>query len=88
MNNQEIELLAVAVAAHIKPAFPVEIDLWDTRLIAGFMKRTESYVRRVILPEPSFPAPVLLPSTGKPNHLYQASEVIEWAVNRRQRKSV
>ena len=88
MNNQEIELLAVAVAARIKPSIPIEVDLWDTDRIADYMKRTASYVRRVIVPEPSFPAPILLPSTGKPNHLYRASEVIAWAENRRQRKSV
>ena len=88
MNSQEIELIAVAVAARMRSAFPVEIDLWDTDRIADYMKRTSSHIRRMILPEPSFPAAILLPSTGKPNHLYRASEVIAWAESRRQRKSV
>lgn len=74
---------AVREAARI----PVEVDLWDTAVIALYMKRKPAFIREQILPCPTFPAPIRLPSEGRAHALYRAKEVIEWANSHQERKS-
>lgn len=61
------------------PILPTSIDLWDTRHIGAYLKRSTDNVRKEIVCLPSFARPVRLPVHGKAQALYLAREVIEWA---------
>lgn len=79
-ENELIQQMAAAVAQHLQPAIPVQIDLWDVATIARVLKRSESQVRNRLICLPDFPKAIRLPvdggGRGKP--LYRANEVIEW----------
>jgi hypothetical protein len=72
--------MAAAVAQHLQPAIPVNVDLWDVATIARVLKRSESQVRNRLICLPDFPKAIRLPveggGRGKP--LYRANEVLEW----------
>lgn len=81
MSEQElIQQMAAAVAQHLQPAIPVQIDLWDVATIARVLKRSESQVRNRLICLPDFPKAIRLPveggGRGKP--LYRANEVLDW----------
>lgn len=78
------ELLEKLLEHLSKPAavpMPVAIDLWDTRHIAAYLKRSVDTVRDDIITLPSFPRPIRLPMRGtvRAQALYKAREVIAWA---------
>jgi len=77
------ELLEKLLEQLSKPVMtmPVSIDLWDTKHIAAYLKRSVDTVRDDIITLPSFPRPVRLPVRGvaKAQALYKAREVIAWA---------
>lgn len=79
-ENELIQQMAAAVAQHLQPAIPVQIDLWDVATIARVLKRSESQVRNRLICLPDFPKAIRLPvdggGRGKP--LYRANEVLEW----------
>jgi len=83
MNNDAdiITRLANELAKHMRPALPVEIDLWDVATIANYLKRSESVVRERMACLPDFPKAIRLPSTrsARGQALYRAKEVIQWA---------
>jgi hypothetical protein len=58
---------------------PASVDLWDTSIIASYLKRSPDHVRKEITPLPSFPKPIRLPVAGRSQALYKAREVIKWA---------
>lgn len=81
MSEQDlIQQMAAAVAQHLQPAIPVNIDLWDVATIARVLKRSESQVRNRLICLPDFPKAIRLPvdggGRGKP--LYRANEVLDW----------
>lgn len=81
MSEQElIQQMAAAVAQHLQPAIPVNVDLWDVATIARVLKRSESQVRNRLICLPDFPKAIRLPvdggGRGKP--LYRANEVLDW----------
>lgn len=82
---QFIEKLAESVAKYIRPAIPLSIDLWDMSMVASYFKRDPQVVRQTIACLPSFPKAIRLPSKGKAQPLYNASEVIEWAQKHREK---
>ncbi len=78
------EMLEKLLAQLAKPAIaplPVAIDLWDTRNIAAYLKRSVEKVRDDIVTLPTFPRPIRLPvrSATRAHALYKAREVIAWA---------
>jgi hypothetical protein len=78
------ELLEKLLAQLSKPAtipMPVAFDLWDTRHIASYLKRSVDTVRDDVITLPSFPRPIRLPVRGavRAQALYKAREVIAWA---------
>lgn len=80
MNSEEI--LEKLLENLSRPApLPVAIDLWDTRIIAAYLKRSLDTVRDDIVTLPSFPRPIRLPlkSGARTHALYKAREVIAWA---------
>ncbi|MEB0138824.1 MULTISPECIES: hypothetical protein [unclassified Undibacterium] len=82
MSEQElIARLADAVVERSKPSIPLSVDLWDIRLVAGFLKRSESVVRERIVCKSDFPVAIRLPTgKGERGHpLYKVKEVIQWA---------
>ena len=81
MDIQEIQQVAAAVAAHIQPPVPVQVDLWDIATIARVFKRSEMQVRERMACLPDFPKAIRLPSTrtGRGQALYRAIEVLAWA---------
>ena len=80
-------ITALVQAVRDAARIPVEVDLWDTNVIASYMKRKPAFIREQILPCPTFPAPIRLPSEGRARPLYRAKEVIDWANDRQERKS-
>jgi len=83
MHNDRdlITRLAAELAKQLRPALPVEIDLWDIATIATYLKRSESVVRERMACLPDFPKAIRLPSTRsvRGQALYRAKEVIQWA---------
>lgn len=81
-SDQElIKQLIEAIGGLTKPAIPIEFDLWDTNMVAAYLKRNEHVVRTRMACLPDFPKAIRPPSTrsvrGQP--LYEAREVIAWA---------
>ena len=76
-----ITRLAAELAKQLRPALPVEIDLWDIATIATYLKRSESVVRERMACLPDFPKAIRLPSTrsARGQALYKAKEVSQWA---------
>ncbi|WP_153100824.1 hypothetical protein [Paraburkholderia hayleyella] len=80
----EIETLAGKVVELLdkkRAAIPLDVDLWDIRLISGYLKRSENYVRNVIVNVDLFPRPIRLPNQkgGIGSRLWRARDVILWA---------
>lgn len=80
-ETELIQQIAAAVAQHVQPAVPVNVDLWDIATIARVFKRSEMQVRERMACLPDFPKAIRLPSTrsGRGQALYRATEVLEWA---------
>jgi hypothetical protein len=76
-----IARLAAELANQLRPALPVEIDLWDIATIATYLKRSESVVRERMVCLPDCSKAIRLPSTrsARGQALYRAKEVIQWA---------
>lgn len=81
MTTEEILERLLEHLSKPAPVLPVSIDLWDTRHIAAYLKRSVDTVRDDIITLPSFPRPVRLPVRGvnRAQALYKAREVIAWA---------
>lgn len=79
MNEGEIiARLDLILAKLDRPAVPLSEQLWDTKHIALYLKRSPDNVRKEIVCLPSFPCPIRLPVHGKAQALYKAREVILW----------
>jgi len=80
-DSDLIARLAAELAKQLRPALPIEIDLWDIATIATYLKRSESVVRERMACLPDFPKAIRLPSTRavRGQALYRAKEVIQWA---------
>ncbi|KQQ93654.1 AlpA family transcriptional regulator [Massilia sp. Leaf139] len=80
-ENELIQQMAAAVAQHLQPAIPVQIDMWDVATIARVLKRSETQVRNRMICLPDFPKAIRLPVVGggRGQPLFRASEVLEWA---------
>lgn len=80
-ENELIQQMAAAVAQHLQPAIPVQIDMWDVATIARVMKRSETQVRNRMICLPDFPKAIRLPVAGggRGQPLFRANEVLEWA---------
>lgn len=88
MNDSElIERLATAIAAHIRPTIPLSVDLWDTAMIAAYLKRDPQSVRERVACLPSFPRAIRFPTVkGRSQPLYRAKEVIEWVQSHQEKR--
>lgn len=76
------ELLEKLLERLTKPsiaALPVSVDLWDTKHISAYLKRSLDTVRDDIVCLPTFPRPIRLPTPGRAQALYKARDVIAWA---------
>ena len=62
-----------------RDAVPIAVALWDTEVIAMYLRRSINRVRSDIVSLPTFPRPIRLPVHGKSQALYKAREVITWA---------
>ena len=78
-NMTTDELLHKLLVQMTTPKLPVEVDLWDTRNICAYLKRSPDTVRDDIVTLPSFPKPIRLPVKGRAHALFKAREVIAWA---------
>lgn len=84
---EDIEKIADAVAARIKPAIPVDVDLWSAKELGAYFKVSERQARDRIAAMPGFPQPLRLPSpTGRAHPRWKAAEVIAWAEGLREGK--
>jgi hypothetical protein len=80
-TDELLEKLIAHLSMSQRPSLPVSIDLWDTRNIGAYLKRSLDTVRDDIVTLPSFPRPIRLPMRGttRAQALYKAREVIAWA---------
>jgi predicted DNA-binding transcriptional regulator AlpA len=81
MENIDIDALATAIAAKIRPPVPIEVALWGVMDIAEYLGVSRSQVSNRFLPLPGFPSAIRIPtSDGHRSHpRWRAIEVIEWA---------
>lgn len=83
--------LADLIGKHLKPAIPIDIDLWDVATIAQWMKRSEDQVRERVVCLPDFPKAIRLPTTGEKQSrgrpLWKAVEVMAWAEKYRDKRT-
>ena len=80
----EIDMLAEKVIELLnrkRAAIPLDVDLWDVHLVSEYLKRSENYVRNVIINVDGFPHPIRLPNQkgGVGSRLWRARDVILWA---------
>jgi len=80
-SDDLINNLANILANLAKPAFPLDVELWDTETVANYFKKAPHVARRSIICQPSFPKAVRIEKTARP--LYFANEVIDWAKTRK-----
>jgi hypothetical protein len=80
-TDELLEQLIAQLSKLSAPAIPVSVDLWDTRMIGAYLKRSLDTVRDDIVTLPTFPRPIRLPvrSATRAHALYKAREVIAWA---------
>jgi hypothetical protein len=80
-TDELLEQLIAQISKLGAPAIPVSVDLWDTRMIGAYLKRSLDTVRDDIVTLPTFPRPIRLPvrSATRAHALYKAREVIAWA---------
>lgn len=88
-ETEMITKLAAAIGQQIRPAIPLEVDLWDVATIAQLLKRSEDQVRERVVCLPDFPKAIRLPagSGGRSRPLWKATEVIAWADRYREVKT-
>lgn len=79
-DTELINRLAAALAQQLRPAIPLEVDLWDIKTIATVLKRSEAQVRERMACLPDFPKAIRLPSStgARGQALYRAKEVLDW----------
>lgn len=80
MSTEELlEKLLERLGTSAQATLPVSVDLWDTKHIAAYLKRSLFTVQTKIVVLPTFPRPIRLPVEGKSQALYKAREVVKWA---------
>jgi hypothetical protein len=81
LNIETLDQIATALAAKIVPSYPVEIDIWGAKEVAGFLKVSPQQVLTRYACLPDFPKTIRLPSSGqgKGHPRWRAKEVIHWA---------
>lgn len=81
LDTETIDQIAVALSSRIQPVYPVEIDIWSAKEVAGFLKVSPQQVlaRYACLPE--FPETIRLPSEGqgRGHPRWRAKEIVQWA---------
>lgn len=84
-----IDQLAEAIALHMPTPIPLSVDLWSSKEIAAYLKKSEREVIERVVVVPGFPQAIRLPTLrGSKSHpRWKAIEVIEWA-ERHQEKRV
>jgi prophage regulatory protein len=76
-----IDQLAEEVAKRVSPSIPISVQLWNAKMIAGYLQRSPAAVMERVVTLPGFPAPIRLPTQkegSKGNPLWEAAEVIAW----------
>ena len=81
LSDNDIQRIAEAVA--LKMAFPPEIDLWDARMVANYLKVSERTVAENYSAHHRFPKPIDLSEGTNRTRRWKATEVVEWAESRR-----
>ena len=67
------------IASINTPQIPIDVDLWDSKTVASYLKVTPRQVTERYAPMPDFPLPIRLPSTrGRGRPRWKAIEVIGW----------
>ncbi len=70
----------VELLSNLTPRIPVDVDLWSTKEIGLYLKRSPEVVAERIVTLPDFPQAIRLPSgKGRGRPLWKARQVIAWA---------
>jgi len=87
---QLVNTLIERIAALSKPSIPIDIDLWDAKSIAAYLKRDVAVVRERIVCMSSFPASIRIPNSKgqRMQPLWKAAEVTAWAESFQSHKTV
>ena len=76
-----------SIKEHLTRQIPIQHDLWDSKLVALYLKCSERYVLEHYCTLESFPDKIAPPSKKGDGHpRWQASEVIAWAERYRIKK--
>lgn len=78
-NTDSIQLLEQLVRL-LRPEIPLEVDIWDAKTVAAFLKVAPRYVTERYALMDDFPTPFRLPSkNGRGHPRWKAVEIIRWA---------
>jgi predicted DNA-binding transcriptional regulator AlpA len=80
MDQVEIERIASALAARIAPVVPIDYQIWDAEMVAGYLSTSVSNFQQYVAPHPNFPRPIRIPNV-KGQKMYprwMAMEVIRY----------
>lgn len=79
-ENHLIEQLAVAVASRVRPAIPLDVELWTVTDVGAYLKVAPNKVVERYASLPDFPKRIELPTAqGRKTHpRWRARDVIRW----------
>lgn len=80
ITQESVPQLLSAMLEEMRRARARDDDLWDSGLIADFLKLGKNTVQGKILDKNGFPAPVILPTGGR---RWIAKEVRAWALRKK-----
>ncbi|MFZ6767814.1 hypothetical protein ACO0LM_12090 [Undibacterium sp. Di26W] len=90
MQEDIIDQLAECLANKVAARIPVDIALWDIKTCADYLNLSVTSFRQRFACLPDFPGAVRLPSpSGQKAHpLYEAQEVIAWAMKYKEKRKI
>lgn len=85
MSEELLQRLEAVLERLNQPAVPLSEQLWDMAAVAKYFHRNVQVVRESMACLPSFPKAIRLPSKGRAHPLYNAGEVVAWAMKHREK---
>jgi len=81
IDQVEIERIASALAARIAPTVPIDYQIWDAEMVAGYLSTSTSNFLQYLAPHPKFPRPIKIPNTKgqKMQSRWKAMDIIVYA---------
>ena len=81
LDAETIDQIAEALSARLPVMYPIEIDIWGAKEVAGFLKVSPQQVLSRYACLPDFPKTIRLPTNGpgRGHPKWRAKDVVNWA---------